>query len=105
MDDYPNSSEPWQIETPPERKEAETKEKEKATSSIGVIKDVLDWFEKQSSDYASPEVLANITINTPATDIKYAVLLAQKMKTEFEVKARAFRTEFAQYIKEDADEA
>jgi hypothetical protein len=99
MDDYPNSSEPWQPEAPDERVEAEQQEMDKLTSSVGVINDVLTWFETQAELYRTVDALG-VQDNTPAEDVKYAVMLAKKMRAEFQSKSVAFRTEFAQYLRQ-----
>jgi len=104
MDEFSNTSpleaENWIPEKPTERKEVEDQEQVKVSSSIGVIKEILDWFEKQTEGYKKNEAIAGVTVNTPADDVKSAVLLAHGMSAQFESKAAEFKRDFAKYLKE-----
>ena len=106
MNEYPNSSEalqPWSPEEPVEKTKAVEKENRKVTSSVGVIKDVLKWFEANSVLYSSIDGLG-ITESTTGEDTKVAVLTAKKLKAAYESKGIEFRNEFKKFLK-DADEA
>lgn len=108
MDEYGSSSEvisdaaAWAPEKPAERKEAEQKEESKVTSSLGVIQEVLDWFELNANLYASVDALG-VNESTPDTDVKVAVLLSKKMRGAFQSKGVEFRATFAKYLKEEPD--
>lgn len=103
MDDYPNSSEAWQVEKPEERKEAEAKEQAKVSSSAGVIQEVVDWFDAQAKAYDSIDSIMGVSISSKATDVKQAVIIAQKMRAEFQSKSHSFRSQFSQHLKEEKD--
>lgn len=111
MNDYPNESDairddsPWSVEPPKERTEAEQKEREKVNTSIGVIKDVLEWFDTNAQFYNSLDAI-NVDESTDPNSALVAMNTAKKMKAAFESQATAFRRDFAKYlIEEPADEA
>jgi hypothetical protein len=103
--DYPNSSETWVPEPPEERKQAERKEQEMVTSSVGVIKDVLEWL-KENID-------ATDSLTAARRESRDRGISLEEMGTAFEIlkgllegKEAEFKGRFAQYIeKDDADEA
>lgn len=100
MDEYPNESDAWYPEPPIEQVEAEAKQIAKVTTSIGVIQDVLDWFDANANLYSSVDSLG-VTVNTPEADAKLAILLSKQMRAAFQSKAVAFRSEFAKYLDEE----
>lgn len=85
---------------PPERLQAEAEEQTKIASSIGVIEDVLKWFNANVTLYSSVDALG-VDDSTSDSDAKVAILLSKKMKAAFEGKAQAFRTEFGTYIEQN----
>lgn len=106
MEDYPNSSEAFEayaVEKPEERKQAEAKENEKITSSVGVITDVLEWFEAKTEQYRSVQSI-NITESTDPNNVMAQVIAAQRLSVELENKAGEFRRDFAKFL-DTADEA
>lgn len=100
LDEYPNSSETWAVEPPEDRKEAEQKEQAKVSTSIGVIQDVLDWFDANAALYASTDALG-VDEATPNDQAKLAILHAKKMRLAFQAKSNEFRAEFAKYLQEE----
>lgn len=98
-DNYPNNSDTF-MDVPEEREEQERKEQVRVTSSIPVIQDVLDWFDDAAESFNSNDTL-NITIETPESTVKHAVLLRKAMREVLNIKAEEFRTEFSEYLEKD----
>ncbi len=104
MDGYPNESDhihelaAWAPEKPEEQQKEEDKERQKVISSIGVIQDVLDWFDGKTADYLNPMVISGITPETKAANVKAAVLHAQDMSREFATKRAQFVADFGKYL-------
>lgn len=102
MDDYPNQSpnEAWAPEKPKDRQEQETKERTKVTTSIGVIEDVIKWFDTNADQYGSIDAL-NIDEKTEPTAALIAMNTAKKLREAFKAKSAIFRAEFSKYLKEE----
>lgn len=93
MNDY----EAYSVEPPAERLTAEAEEQNKIASSIGIIEDILEWFDANIALYSSVDAL-NVDDETSDTDAKVAILLSKRLKAAFEGKAQAFRTDFNMYM-------
>lgn len=106
MDDYPNSSEalePYEVEMPEERKEAEEKEQSRVTSSVAVIKEIIEWFEAREKYFSSPQAIA-IDEMTPDYLAKQIALTCKHFSAVYQQEAGQFRADFAKFL-EPADEA
>ena len=105
MDEYPSSSETveasqqWTPEKPEERVEAENKEQAAVSSSIPVIQEVIEWLAAQQQEHSDPSIIQGVTPSTKAEDVKFAVLLAQKMGAKFKEKQAEFEARFAKHLK------
>jgi hypothetical protein len=106
LDEYPSSSEQfeaYQVEKPDERVKTEEQEQTKVTSSIGIVKDVLDWLDKCAKDYDSVQSI-NYTDATDPNNVMAQVIAARQLHGQFTNKSAEFQRDFAQYL-QDADEA
>ena len=97
MDEYPNSSETWAPEAPEERKQAERKEEQLVSSSVGVLEDVIKWIRDHADAYQSVDALG-VTEKTPVEDVKFALVLAKRMRTEFQSKEADLLARFAEHF-------
>lgn len=98
--EYGNSSEVFMEDIPEERKDVEQAEQAVISSSVGVIQNVLDWFDQQAAFYGSTDAL-NIDSGTDPQTIAITVCTAKEVKAKFASKAAEFRSQFAEYLKED----
>lgn len=109
MDDYPNSGDvldndqQWTPEAPKERTEQEQKEQSKVTTSLPVIKEVIEWFEAQAKIFGSPTEL-DINEETPAEIAKQKVITAKHFSITYQNQVAQFKRDFAKYLKEETNE-
>jgi hypothetical protein len=111
MNDYPNEgdalieAEAWTPEKPEERKEQEESEQAMVNTSVGVIKDVLEWLEaiKQDTDSLSAARHKAQQTGNSLDEVGIAFDILNKLVTD---KQAEFKTLFDKHLtKEPADEA
>jgi hypothetical protein len=105
MDDYPSS--PYDdnafLQKSEDQKKEEKKEQSYVTSSLPVLEKFITWLQESADFYNSTEAL-NVTEKTPERQIAVAVLLKKGMHREFTNKIEEFKTDFAEYLKEELKE-
>jgi hypothetical protein len=100
IDETPSDYGTWLPKPSDEQKQAETEALQRLESSIPVIQDTLDWFDKQIATYKNPLIIEGVNPGTPAETVKTAVLFSQALVTEYKQQRGKFAAEFSQYIKE-----
>lgn len=77
-------------------------EQRKLASSVGVIDDVLKWFEAMIAFYGDNDCL-DITERTPEEEVKFALLMAKRQRADFRDKYQQFQATYSQFIQEKTD--
>jgi hypothetical protein len=104
MADLPDENQQWYPEPDQEQQDLVEQQEHEVVASLPVVQEVLDWFDKQIATYKNPLTIEGVNPNTPAEDIKAAVLLAQALITDYKTKRGDFQSKFERYLK-DADAA
>lgn len=90
----------WMPEVDPKQEALAAQQLAKLQSSVGVVDEVLEWLDASISFYGNTDSLG-IDENTPDDQVKLALIIAKKMKIQFEQKANEFISTYAEYIQED----
>lgn len=77
-----------------------------AASPIGIVQDVLDWYDKQIADYKNPLLITGVNPSSNPEEVMRAILVAQAVIKDYKAKRAEFEHLFAEHIaRKDADAA
>jgi len=87
---------PWSPEELQEEISAEDIEALK--KELPVLDEVITWFDQQIAEFLNPNVIQAVKAKDNATDVKEAVMFAQKMSKGYSKKRNEFAVRFKKYI-------